>query len=30
VNTLVEQLEGTIELDTRTGTRFQIVFDEPG
>jgi two-component sensor histidine kinase len=30
VNTLVEQLEGTIELDTRTGTRFEIMFGEPG
>jgi len=29
VNTLVEQLEGTIELDRSEGTRFTIVFVEP-
>ena len=29
VNTLVDQLEGTIELDTSQGTQFQIVFGEP-
>ncbi len=30
VNTLVEQLEGTIELDTSEGTQFRIEFGDPG
>jgi hypothetical protein len=29
VNTLVEQLEGTIELDRSSGTAFKIAFGEP-
>jgi PAS domain S-box-containing protein len=30
VNTLVEQIEGTIELDRSDGTAFKITFTEPG
>jgi PAS domain S-box-containing protein len=30
VNTLVEQIEGTIELDRDVGTAFKITFTEPG
>jgi PAS domain S-box-containing protein len=30
VNTLVDQLEGTIELDRSGGTAFKIMFTEPG
>jgi two-component sensor histidine kinase len=29
VNTLVEQLEGTIELDRSGGTEFEITFTQP-
>jgi two-component sensor histidine kinase len=29
VNTLVEQIEGTIELDRNDGTAFKITFTEP-
>ena len=29
VNTLVDQLEGTIELDRSDGTAFEITFTEP-
>ena len=30
VNTLTEQLEGSIELDRTGGTKFKITFEEPG
>ncbi len=30
INTLVDQIQGTIELDRSRGTRFQIVFPGPG